>query len=772
MSDGAPRLGRVVCGLLYWSGIGPLWYRVRRARAPGAWTILAYHRVGSPSRNGGPVAVDPRRFRRHLRYLKRRYEIVPVGEALARRAARAGVGRPMLSLTFDDGYRDNVTAALPILQEEGCRATLYVTVEAVRDGLAPWTHRLAADLRALASAAAVRPREEPIDPALREFASAVRTGEIALRDALRALLDRVKGLPRAERAALCDEASRISGGAGMSGAEMVRAEDLARWHAAGMEVGSHTVSHPILARLPAAERQEELRESRRWLASRLGFAIDHLAYPNGGREDWDDATAADARQAGYLSAVTTVPEVQRGSHDPYRLPRISVGDDSLPVLAARASGLLAGFGARRRAPDPAAGAAPDVPRTRLSAAPRGGVPAGGRRLGIAFIGGRGVGSAYSGIERYYEEVGSRLAARGHRVLIYSRPHFDPRVRVFRGMEIRKLPTLRAKHLETLVHSILATLDVCFRRVDIVQYHALGSSPLAWLPRIAGKKTVVSVRGLDWQRAKWGWLARTYLRFCERTSVSCPNATAVVSRTLKRHFESRFVRTVRYIPNGVGEMAGVPPEIIRSWGLDRRNYLLYAGRLSPEKGLDHLIEAHAGVADACLLVLAGGSSYSEKYVAHLKSRTGPRVIFTGFLTGRALQELYSNALAFVLPSHMEGLSVALLEALSYGLPVVASDIPENRELVEECGGHLFRLHDVGSLRAALETIVRDPEAARRLGEKARELVSARYGWDRIASETVRFYREVIDGSGSGQAPAASEARASCPGAGAYGRRDGG
>ncbi|HKQ98230.1 MAG TPA: glycosyltransferase family 4 protein, partial [Candidatus Polarisedimenticolia bacterium] len=385
--------------------------------------------------------------------------------------------------------------------------------------------------------------------------------------------------------------------------------------------------------------------------------------------------------------------------------------------------------------------------------PHAGAPAPGAKvqaapepMRIAFIGGRGVGSAYSGIERYYEEIGSRLVARGHHVVAYARAHFTPDVASFRGVRVRRLPTLRMKHLETIVHSVLATLDVCFRRVDLVQYHALGSSPLAWIPRLAGKKTVVSVRGLDWQRAKWGALARWYLRFCELTSVRCPNATAVVSRTLARHFAEVHGVAVRFIPNGVERPALRPPSRIRAFGLGERDYFLYAGRLSPEKGLECLIEAHRRAACGVRLVIAGGTSYSDRYIEKLRALAGPEVIFTGFQTGETLEELYSNALAFVLPSHMEGLSVALLEALSYGLPAVTSDIPENRELVDACGGYVFPIDDVSALAPILARIAADREAARRLGDQCRERVRAQFGWDGVAEATERFYLEVLDRSG--------------------------
>jgi glycosyltransferase involved in cell wall biosynthesis/peptidoglycan/xylan/chitin deacetylase (PgdA/CDA1 family) len=721
--------------LLYWTGVGPLSAAVWRRSARDTWTVLAYHRIGPPSPDGGPDRVSGKRFRAHLRYLKRRYDIVTVGEALERlHAGRVGT-RPLLSITFDDGYADNVANALPILIEQGCRATLYPTLEAIEEGCAPWTHRMAGDLLRLVESGA-RTGSTPAPPAMIAslLAEAVNMSRRARTSRIEALVDEAKTLPDADRRRVCGTISEIAGGGEPGEPMMLDAAGLRRWRQAGMEVGSHTARHPILSRTSATERRAEFDRSRHGLEKILGSAVRHLAYPNGRVGDWDQATMVDARDSGFASAMTTLCGVNRRDLDPYAIRRINAGNDPVPVLAMRISPigvLLRSDPLRSESP----ASRPATPAREARAAPG---------LRIAFIGGRGIGSAYSGIERYYEELGSRLAARGHSVVAYCRPHFAPDAPVYRGLEVRRLPTVRAKHLETIVHSLLATFDVCFRRVDLVQFHALGSSPLSWIPRLAGKRTVVSVRGLDWQRGKWGRVARAYLRFCEWTSVYCPDATAVVSRTLQRHFEARFGRPVRYIPNGVAPTELRPPDGIRRWGLESHGYFLYAGRLSPEKGLDVLIEAHRDLRGP-RLVLAGGSSYSEVYMEHLRASAGEGTIFTGFLTGGDLAEVYSNALAFVLPSRMEGLSVALLEALAYGLPVIASDIPENRELVDQCGGYLFRLDDVRDLRRLLQSVAASPQEARRTGERARRQVQAEFDWERIADDTVEFYRKVMTGS---------------------------
>jgi len=613
---------------------------------------------------------------------------------------------------------------------------------------------MAADLHAIAAGPwPLDERRDALHPLLRAWV--VEPSAAEARALIGALVRRAKDLDDASRERLSRDAERLSGGAGRTAAPMIDAEGLRAWRDAGMEVGSHTLRHRVLARLSRDDRRRDLAESRRRLEALTGAPVLHLAYPNGGPGDWDRGTQEDAAAAGYRSAATTLEGANHGRFDRLALRRFPGASDSIPVFAMRVSGL---FGALR-APFKSHGVAPEGPAPDAEADPhpedgaRAAAPAAGG-MRIAFIGGRGVGSAYSGIERYYEEIGSRLAARGHRVVAYARVPVAPDVASFRGVEVPRIPTLRMKHLETMVHSILATLDVCFRRVDLVQYHALGSSPLAWIPRLAGKKTIVSVRGLDWQSTKWGALARWYLRFCEITSVRCPNATAVVSRTLARHFADEHGVTVRYIPNGVERPALRPPAKIKAFGLGERDYFLYAGRLSPEKGLEALIEAHRLAGVSPRLVIAGGTSYSDRYIEKLKALAGPEVIFTGFQTGETLEELYSNALAFVLPSHMEGLSVALLEALSYGLPVITSDIPENRELVDACGGYVFPIDDVSVLAPLLARLAGDLEAARRLGDQCREKVRAQFGWDGVAEATERFYLEVLDRPG--RQPAATPA----------------
>jgi len=369
-----------------------------------------------------------------------------------------------------------------------------------------------------------------------------------------------------------------------------------------------------------------------------------------------------------------------------------------------------------------------------------------RKLEIAFIGARGVIGTYSGIETYYEEVGSRLADRGHRVTAYCRRYFTPDVPSHRGVLVRRLPSLRSKHLETLSHSLLATFDCLFRDFDVVQYHAIGSAPLALVPRVFGRKTVVSVRGLDWQRAKWGRFARFVLQCGEWASARCPTATAVVSEALQRRYRELHGRETAMIPNAVVVAEGRPPKRLLERGLEPGGYLLFAGRISPEKGVLELLEALRPLdLGGKQLAIAGGSSYSDDYVDEVKRAAGDGVVFLGRVDREMMEELYTSCHAFLLPSYMEGLSVALLEALSYGCCILASDIPENLEVIGDAG-LTFPPGDVAAMRAALERVLTDPEAAEAARRRARERALARPDWDEVARLTEELYLRLVAGGG--------------------------
>jgi glycosyltransferase involved in cell wall biosynthesis len=359
---------------------------------------------------------------------------------------------------------------------------------------------------------------------------------------------------------------------------------------------------------------------------------------------------------------------------------------------------------------------------------------------VAFIGGRGVVSKYSGIETYYEEVGKRLCAMGFQVSIYCRSYFTPAMENYEGMRLVHLPTVRSKHLETLVHTLLSTIHVMFTKSDIVHFHALGPALFSLIPRLVGKKTVVTVQGLDWQRKKWGRLASLTLNLGELASAILPNVTLVVSKELRSYYRDRYGVEAKYIPNGAMLRERSSPRKILEWGLDPDNYILFLGRFSPEKNLHLLIEAYEMLNINLKLVLAGGSSHTDSYETQLRKHASNRVIFLDWVSGELLTELLTNAALFVLPSDLEGLSLALLDAMGAGVCVLVSDIPENREVIGDAG-FTFRAGDVKDLERMLALLASDPDVRSAAGRAGRRLVEEHYLWSQIANEIARSYEKL-------------------------------
>ena len=259
-------------------------------------------------------------------------------------------------------------------------------------------------------------------------------------------------------------------------------------------------------------------------------------------------------------------------------------------------------------------------------------PQQGRSLRVAFIGGRGVISKYSGIETYYEEAGSRLAHKGHEVTVYCRNYFTPAVAEHNGMRLVRLPTIRSKHLETVIHTFFSTAHALTQGYDVVHYHALGPALFSFLPRLLRRKTVVTVQGLDWQRKKWGRLASGVLRMGERASVRLPNGTMVVSKALQRRYREVHGIEAFYVPNGGVLRERSEPNSILEWGLEPARYVLFLGRFSPEKGCHLLVEAFEQVNTDVKLVLAGASSYCDEYSRQLRGHASERIRILDWVSG--------------------------------------------------------------------------------------------------------------------------------------------
>lgn len=363
------------------------------------------------------------------------------------------------------------------------------------------------------------------------------------------------------------------------------------------------------------------------------------------------------------------------------------------------------------------------------------------RIKVSFIGGRGVASKYSGIETYYEEVGKNLADKGHEVTAYCRNYFTPSIQQFGQMRIVRLPAIQSKHLETLSHTFLSTIHAMCGADDIIHFHALGPALFSFLPRFVGKKTVVTVQGLDWQRKKWGFLARTLLKLGEKAATHFPNETIVVSKTLQNYYWKEYGQKTRYVPNGTSILRNAGSSVSKQCGLSPKEYILYLGRFSPEKNCHLLIEAFKQIKTSRKLVLAGGSSHSDTYANQLRKQACENILILDWVSGTALEELRSNAALFVLPSDLEGMSLALLEAMSAGVCVLASDIPENRELVDQVG-FTFKHGDIKDLIHMLQLLLDNPQLREIAASAGQKKVQQSYLWPQITDSIEQIYKDML------------------------------
>ncbi len=349
-----------------------------------------------------------------------------------------------------------------------------------------------------------------------------------------------------------------------------------------------------------------------------------------------------------------------------------------------------------------------------------------------------------GIENVVEQLGSRLVQRGHRVTVYVRSHYTPAdLHEYRGMRLVHLPSIRSKYLDAITHTTLATLHALRTGADVAHIHSIGLSVLSPLPRLRGIKSVVQSHGLDWQRGKWGPLARACLQLTDYSTVYWPNATTVVSRKMQKYYEDRFDRKIVYIPNGVSEPQRVEADEIRRLGLTEGEYIFFASRLVPEKGCHYLLQAYRQLQNPSkTLVIAGDSNYGDRYAAELKAQGNEQIHFLGFVKGRLLKELMSHAYIYVLPSEIEGLSTGLLEAMSYGNCVLVSDIEENLEAIGDSGVS-FQSKNIEDLAAKLGYLTSHADVVDSYGQKARHYVQEHFDWDNVTTQFEALYRSLAE-----------------------------
>ena len=373
------------------------------------------------------------------------------------------------------------------------------------------------------------------------------------------------------------------------------------------------------------------------------------------------------------------------------------------------------------------------------------------------IGHKFIPSRDGGVEVVVSNLAPHLAKIGYDVTCYNRTNKQfkelrksgPLPREYEGVRLIWTPTVDRRGLAAMSSSIIATVMASFRRYDLIHFHTEGPCVLCGLPKLMGKKVVVTIHGLDHMRQKWGRFASAYILRGEKAAVRHADSIIVLSEGVRKYFLETYGRETVLIPNGIDPAEVLPAdEITKQFGLSSREYILFLGRLVPEKGIHYLIEAYQKLRTDKKLVIVGGTSDTNDYVRRLYDMAEgyPNIIFTGFQQGRVAEELYSNAYLYVLPSDLEGMPLTLLEAMNYGCCCVTSDIGECADVMDGCG-FTFPRGNVDALRETLQDLCDHPEKADAHREEAKKVIASKYTWKDITAQTDELYRKLLDGKGS-------------------------
>ncbi len=364
---------------------------------------------------------------------------------------------------------------------------------------------------------------------------------------------------------------------------------------------------------------------------------------------------------------------------------------------------------------------------------------------IAFIGQKGIPAKTGGIERYTENLAINLAGEGHEVLLYSRYYYSQGIKQYKGVRIISVPSLKSKNLEAITNTFFACLDLAFRKVDIINFQAIGPASLIWLIKILkpGTPVVFTFHCQDYYHQKWGGFARWYLKLGEKIGCRFADKVIVTSRVLQDYVKNTYQLAAEYIPYGAATPEKIEVSSIRRWGLEKNNYIVSIGRLVRHKGVHYLIEAFKQTTTDKKLVIVGEAAHTADYAAELMAlaKNDERIIFTGNQTGRDLKELFSNAYLFVQPSEYEGLSVALLEAMGFGLACLVSNISQNEEAVAT-NGLTFENKNVNDLKEKLNFLINNPNETERFGRAALARVKQEYNWPKVTAAITSCFAETI------------------------------
>jgi len=349
---------------------------------------------------------------------------------------------------------------------------------------------------------------------------------------------------------------------------------------------------------------------------------------------------------------------------------------------------------------------------------------------LAIIGTRGIPASYSGFETSVEQTATRFAQKNIDTTVYCRKnHYKEIKDEYRHVKLVHLPSIKTKHFDTITHTLLSVIHCLWKKYDVIQLYGVGNSIFLPILKMSRMKIISIVDGADWERRKWGWFAKQYLKICRIISVYLSNHYVVDSEILVDSYNNKFNKAPVFIPYGATNSNHYNKNILNEYKISDRNYIIFIGRFVKEKGIEFLIKNYCKIETNIKLVIVGGNSINKEYENKIKSMGNDNIIYTGFLYGSDYESLLKYALFYVSCSYLEGTSPSLLSAMSINGYALVSDLPENKEVLKgTCS--TFRVGDSKNFVYCLKKLISNKNINR---EKTFKVVNKYYNWDIITKK---------------------------------------
>jgi glycosyltransferase involved in cell wall biosynthesis len=362
-------------------------------------------------------------------------------------------------------------------------------------------------------------------------------------------------------------------------------------------------------------------------------------------------------------------------------------------------------------------------------------------VNLAILGTRGVPASYGGFETFAEELGARLADRGHSVTVYGRTGFvDRDLCEYRGMRLVVLPALYTKHLETVSHTLLSAFHAMNQSYDAILLCNAANAPFVRILQLGGSPVALNVDGLERKRRKWGKAGRTYYRLCEKLAALVPNALITDAEVIHRYYRRCYRAQSRMIVYGGDLEPPTGSDVLDDLGLQSGEYALYVSRFEPENNPDRVVDAYSRVGGERPLAMVGGAPYADELQKRIHDCSDPRVVAPGPIYGEGYRQLLFGCRLYIHATEVGGTHPALVEAMGAGKPVLYYDTPENRE-VAGTAGRRFTFSGVVSLENVLNELLDDADTLAELGTRSRRRVEERFLWGDVADAYEEVLREL-------------------------------